>query len=165
MSRRLAIGVVVFVLGVGAALLAAERPIEQPLPYSHAVHTKEAACVLCHAGAQSQPNAGIPKFSVCQSCHATPPPRLAAPDKARWENAAKAKEPEAWNRLYEVPNHVYFSHRRHVAVGGIDCAACHGDMATSTTPPTQAAVPISMRRCVSCHEREQVTNDCTACHR
>ena len=70
-----------------------------------------------------------------------------------------------WQRLYEVPGHAYFSHRRHVALGGLDCVACHGNVAASAAPLTVAAVPMSMERCVGCHTQRGAANDCNACHR
>lgn len=70
-----------------------------------------------------------------------------------------------WRRIYDMPSHVFYSHRRHVTVAGIECATCHGDIGASTSPPKAPLNNISMRFCMSCHEKQEVTNDCNACHR
>ena len=39
-------------------------------------------------------------------------------------------DPIAWVKVHNLPDHVFFSHQQHVAVGGIQCQNCHGDVAT-----------------------------------
>ena len=34
--------------------------------------------------------------------------------------------PIIWNRVYVLPDHVFFSHQQHVTVGGLKCQNCHG---------------------------------------
>ena len=70
-----------------------------------------------------------------------------------------------WQQVYRVPPHVYFSHRRHVGLGKVPCAQCHGDIADRVLPVTVAAVPVQMDRCLACHTKKGVTVDCNACHR
>jgi predicted CXXCH cytochrome family protein len=86
-------------------------------------------------------------------------------EKALVTSYIESSEDIPWNRIYDVPGHVYFSHRRHVAVAGVECATCHGDIASSTTPPPAPLNDISMAFCIDCHEKEEVTTDCNACHR
>ena len=78
--------------------------------------------------------------------------------------AAKGME-IPWQRVYRVPSHVYFSHRRHVTLGGLDCAACHGDVKGSSVPVTRPAVVLDMKACMDCHQKRQASNDCDGCHR
>ena len=66
-------------------------------------------------------------------------------------------EPIPWRRLYRVPSHVFFSHRRHVAMAGIVCAECHGPMEEQTRPPDRALVAHDMDDCMECHERTKAS--------
>lgn len=81
------------------------------------------------------------------------------------ESWKKSGEDIPWRRIYDVPSHVYYSHRRHVTVAGIECATCHGDIGASTAPPRAPLNDISMAFCIACHEEQEVTTDCNACHR
>ena len=69
-----------------------------------------------------------------------------------------------WQRLYRAPEDVYFSHRRHVVFGNIECKTCHGDIGESSKPPSKA-LKITMKNCMDCHEEKEANNDCIACHR
>jgi hypothetical protein len=60
---------------------------------------------------------------------------------------------------------VYFSHRRHVGIGKLECGACHGDIAVSQHPPSRALVRITMEFCLDCHRAKGQSLDCVACHR
>ncbi len=155
----------VFVLCTGAGLLFADRPTPQPYPYNHAVHTAKADCTLCHRGARNGTRAGLPSLEVCTRCHATAPGKSpSAADQALWKRAVEGSAP-SWNRLYRLPAHIFFSHRRHVTVGGFACEKCHGDMEHQQSPPLRALKTLKMRDCLGCHQQEKVTVDCTACHR
>ena len=70
-----------------------------------------------------------------------------------------------WERVYRVPDHVYFSHRRHVTGAGLECEVCHGNVKEFTKPASSPAVPVTMENCMSCHRENNVTNDCLSCHR
>jgi hypothetical protein len=41
-------------------------------------------------------------------------------------------EPIRWNKVHNLPDHVFFSHQQHVVVGGLQCQNCHGDVETYT---------------------------------
>ena len=155
----------VFVTCAGAGVLFAERPTYQPYAYNHAVHTAKADCTLCHRGARDGTRAGLPDLQVCTRCHATAPGKTpSAADQALWKQALEGAAPP-WNRLFRVPSHIFFSHRRHVTVASIACATCHGDMEHQKSPPLYALKTLKMRDCLGCHQQENVTVDCTACHR
>jgi len=148
---------------VGFAL--SDRPHEQPYPFNHAIHTAKAGCVTCHVGVRSGDRAGLPDLTFCAGCHATVPWKDATTEQqASWQ-AARAGEAQPFERLYRLPSHVYFSHRRHVVLAAIECERCHGAMGERTTPPAFPLVALRMRDCVDCHASEGVTTDCTACHR
>ena len=46
-------------------------------------------------------------------------------DKLQYTSEAT---PIVWNKVHNLPDHVYFNHSQHVAVGKLDCAQCHGDV-------------------------------------
>ncbi|RME48701.1 MAG: hypothetical protein D6795_12600 [Deltaproteobacteria bacterium] len=165
-KRDLTIGCALFFLvGIGIGGFFTERRSVQPYPYNHRVHTAKADCTLCHRGARTGVHAGIPSLEVCTGCHATAPGKNPTPAQvALWEAARRGEAPP-WNRIYKVPAHVYFSHRRHVMLGQIECVTCHGEMGEREHPPEFPLKRLKMRDCISCHEKERVTADCTACHR
>ena len=69
-----------------------------------------------------------------------------------------------WKRVYEVPDHVYFSHRRHVIIGELSCELCHGKVEDQNQPIASQYLETSMDNCMNCHEEYGTTNDCLACH-
>lgn len=160
--------------GIWVALLP-PAAVNQPIPFDHSKHT-EVTCVACHRGAERSARAGIPEVAACLNCHATPPrpvevvlsagPALPGSDgrKPTWDELARGARP-AWVRVTRLPDHVMFSHRRHVASAKLDCASCHGDMRARRTALTSAPMRLDMTACLSCHTREGATEDCVACHR
>jgi len=153
---------------LAAALLCAAcsetPPVSQPIQFSHKAHVdKGLPCDGCHPSVRTAASAGMPATSTCMMCHQGAITDSAEEEKVR--QYASDGRPIPWQRVYELPGHAYFSHRRHVAVAQLDCAACHGDVGESVHPLTRAALPISMNRCVDCHAREGAANDCNACHR
>jgi len=164
MMRRIAI-VLVFLIGVGVAVAYVERPSAQPYPFDHAKHVAHADCVLCHQGARQGQRAGMPDLGFCIGCHASPPGDSVSPEAKATFEAALAGEPAPFNRLFQLPKHVFFSHQRHTTVAGVACEACHGAIADTNTPPAVALGSLHMRDCLACHESRHVTVDCTACHR
>ena len=136
----------------------------QPVAYNHKKHIDLGLeCAFCHNGiAEGKVRAGFPPLEVCASCHSSEDvnPRT----KTVGEYVSNNK-PIPWKKIYNVPGHVYFSHRRHAGLAKLDCAVCHGDMSKTESPVTRQAVKISMDRCTSCHEQMKITNDCLACHR
>jgi hypothetical protein len=79
------------------------------------------------------------------------------------EYVNSGKEVE-WQRLYQVPEDVFFSHRRHVVLGNVECKICHGDIGESSKPPSKP-IRITMKKCMKCHKEKDVNNDCISCHR
>ncbi len=70
-----------------------------------------------------------------------------------------------WKRIYRQPDYVFFSHRRHVVIGKVECKSCHGDMSELTSPLPRPVVNQSMTWCMNCHEQKQASLDCIACHK
>ena len=153
-----------FLLGAWASLaFYRSQGKRQPIAYNHKKHIDAGLeCANCHTGiAEGAVHARLPGIEICLNCHASDDNPKTKPIR----DFAAENKPIPWKRVYRVPEHVYFSHRRHVAIAKLDCAVCHGDMTKKETPVTRQAVPIRMGRCIECHRRRKVTNDCLACHR
>ncbi len=146
------------VRGIGAAVV-------QPLAYNHKIHVEEAGfdCVDCHQRVNEQARASIPNIEVCRECHEEAVGESEA-EKVLVEFISEDKK-IPWIQIHVVPEYAYFSHRRHVTLGKIECSKCHGEVAALTVPFTHAYVDMSMEWCVECHRERNVSVDCAACHR
>ncbi len=121
----------------------------QPVEFSHQVHVKRMTCIFCHRLYETQEVAGRPEVFRCMLCHraeVTPDP-----EAKKLRALAEQHRPLAWVRLTRVPPFVRFSHQRHVAIGKVDCVACHGEIAQTTAPPAAPLISISMQFCLDCH--------------
>jgi len=144
--------------------ISATNPGGQPIEYNHAVHIANGLeCTDCHTGARDQAKATLPGLDTCLLCHAEPLSESREEEKIR--TLAEAGEEIAWSQLTRVPSHVYFSHRRHVALAQVECGECHGAMDTLTRPPTRPLRTLSMEACMDCHQERAIRNDCNDCHR
>jgi hypothetical protein len=132
-------------------------PVRQPIAFPHAKH-QGVACTVCHRGAATTARAGIPNDAMCAKCHSTIPGRTTA-------STAERDQPIKWVQVTHVPDHVMFSHRRHVTLAKLDCESCHGKVRDRMAPLGVAAVRLEMNTCLSCHRREGAAEDCAACHR
>lgn len=136
----------------------------QPILYNHSIHIENGmTCQDCHTGSREQVQATLPTLDTCISCHEEA--LTENPEEEKIRTLAAANTEAAWVQLTRVPRHVYFSHRRHVAQGEMECAECHGPMETRTEPPREPFRPITMEACMGCHEQRNVRNDCNDCHR
>ncbi len=77
----------------------------------------------------------------------------------------EAGDPLRFNKLFQLPDHVFYTHRRHVGIAELECANCHGAIAETERPPERALVRVSMDSCMDCHREQGQTLDCNACHR
>jgi hypothetical protein len=137
--------------------------ITQPLLFNHKIHAENGlACEDCHPNFMEYASSGRPELETCASCHEEA--LTEGKEEMRLLEYIQAGNEIEWVRIYRVPEDVYFSHRRHVAVGNVECTVCHGDIGESTRPPSNPR-NMSMERCMDCHEDRQVNNDCIACHR
>ena len=136
----------------------------QPIAFNHAKHIASGLdCTGCHTGAQTEEHATLPDLATCMACHSSQMSN--SPEEAKVRAFAAAGREIPWRPATHVPTHVYFSHRRHVALAKLECAACHGAMEKLTAPPTVPNLPISMNTCIGCHEKNQARRDCNDCHR
>jgi hypothetical protein len=175
LRRRRRCTVLATAVGVGLGLGCAhsgERPPEQPVAYNHKVHAEELSipCDQCHTGVESRERAGFPPDDYCEQCHVAP--MGDSPAQAKLVELLDAGTPLAWVQVTKIASYVLFSHRRHVALGNIDCTVCHGDMRERVRPITEPAVDFrgrsGMLRCMKCHVESgspYAGVECVNCHR
>ena len=158
---------VLAVASVGAVWLSWPVPeVLQPTAFPHAKHVAlRMICVSCHTGAFQEARAGIPSTQVCALCHKVD--RTFPPTSQQLAAFIRSGQEIPWKPVEQLPRHVYFSHRRHVKVAGLNCANCHGNVGAKVEPVTQSHFSkgeAGMMQCVDCHRRERVTTDCLGCH-
>jgi hypothetical protein len=132
------------------------------VPLDHSIHAGKAgiSCLACHAYADKSPVAGLPSGRKCMGCH-----KFVAKEKPGVQLLARRVaegRPLRWERVFSVPDFIYFSHRVHVRAK-VDCKECHGDMAWAKA--IRQDRPFTMGRCLGCHEERKATRDCLACHK
>ena len=66
----------------------------------------------------------------------------------------KIQGPIEWTRIHNLPDHVYFNHAQHVAVGQVQCSKCHGPVEKMEVMKQYA--PLSMGWCINCHRETEV---------
>lgn len=145
----------------------------QPIPFSHRIHAgnNRIPCQYCHTGADRSRHAGVPPLLTCMNCH-----RVTKVDSPWIQKIAKMvgdDEAIRWERVYALPDHVYFDHRPHVNAG-ISCQACHGAVVGMET--LSRAMNMRMGACLECHRNPKGAlpagspvlrgpEYCAACHR
>ncbi|HYO83456.1 MAG TPA: PQQ-binding-like beta-propeller repeat protein [Bryobacteraceae bacterium] len=131
---------------------------QQPVAFSHKVHAA-ARCTTCHKTALTASRASIPGAAECMACH-----RAVKPDSAlvaQVNRFAQKALPVPWVRVYDLPGFVFFSHQKH-AKAKVDCAACHGPVATRDVLLKE--VSTSMNACMDCHHQRKAPTSCSVCH-
>ena len=144
----------------------ADDEIVQPIDYNHKVHIEEAGaeCADCHIYVEKMSSATLPSLEICQDCHEDEP-MSDSPEEVRLLKYIEKELEIPWERIYKVPEHVYFSHRRHVLLGELECSNCHGNVAELSVPVDEPFLPVTMDNCIDCHKQHKVSNDCLSCHR
>lgn len=142
----------------------------QPVEFSHTVHVNDLnlECTYCHAMAEKSIHATIPAAQVCLDCH-----EGADIDRPEAKKMLAILEKEGdleWNRVFQVKDHVYFSHRVHTKVAQLECQECHGSVenmtvAMKTTGGVSDRNFIEMGWCLSCHRRRGAPQECITCHK
>ena len=166
------LAVVLLAVATAGGLVAAGRSAssvdETVADINHAVHiARDLECVDCHTGVETHAVAGVPAIAICAECHDDPEDAIGKSGNGKLVlSHIAAKEELWWPQLYWLPDHVVFSHRRHVALGRIACERCHGDIAATTTLPDRPVrATLTMDGCLECHERSGADRDCLACHK
>lgn len=167
-KRRLAIGVFALTMATvgfaaGRTVLRPTQHVTQPIQFNHQVHVKVVGleCSTCHEYFNTSNHSGLPSLTLCKGCHFE-----ALTKSPEEQKLLKLSEPlPTFQKLFRMPDHVRYSHRRHVASGGLTCETCHGAIAETTAPPASPLVRITMDTCTRCHADRGVKTDCTHCHR
>jgi hypothetical protein len=135
----------------------------QPINFSHKIHAgdNEMPCLYCHVYAERSRHSGAPAVERCMGCHKiikTDSPEIQKLTKY-WDD----KEPVPWLKVHNLPDFVYFPHKRHVRAK-VDCKECHGDVAAM--PVVERVASLKMGWCLKCHKAKEVKNgrDCWTCH-
>jgi cytochrome c551/c552 len=155
---------------------------KQPIYYSHKVHAgiNQISCLYCHGNAWESKSAAIPSVNVCMNCHKTIQSYTKGPELHDHEgnlingtaeiaklyeyagfdpknpndwDPSKAK-PIEWERIHNLPDHVYFNHSQHVRVGNVQCQTCHGEI--TAMDEVKQASELSMGWCINCHRETKV---------
>lgn len=135
--------------------------VEQPLPFSHRHHvgTLKLACKSCHRQPDPEGEMTLPTEAICASCHAQ---TVAEKDTLRRLQAfLSAKKAIPWQRVYQLPTYVFWSHTAH-RNAGIACEKCHGPVAEREVITQE--VSHKMADCIACHRASKAGADCTFCH-
>ena len=106
----------------------------------------------------------MPNVEVCKRCHEDVV--YVSSEKSKLLKYVNAREEIPWQQVHYVPQHVLFSHKRHVVAGKLECSQCHGDVAQVAAPITKPAVKLDMDACIDCHRKAyRNPNECLMCHR
>jgi hypothetical protein len=139
--------------------------VVQPVAFKHLKHTKDLGlqCAFCHPYVTTGRHAGLPDGETCAQCHRAPQGTSA--ETVRLAALITEGIPVRFTKLFRLPDHVYYSHRRHVGLGQVECPSCHGAIAETLRPPGRPLVRITMEVCLDCHRLKGQSLDCVACHR
>jgi hypothetical protein len=191
-------GSLFFFLGLAFALAsgwvafprALYRPAEQPLRFSHLVHSGEAVglkCEDCHPLLADGRFAGVPSIAKCAECHSQVVGDSPEEKKLVEEYVTRHRE-LPWLACARQPDNVRFPHAIHVRLGGIRCEECHGPQGSSDAPRRYEQNRLSgysrdiwghsiarignaswegkkMTDCAGCHSRRGVAESCLTCHK
>lgn len=137
---------------------------EQPIAFSHRIHAGDfqIPCLYCHSEARRSPVAGVPSVNKCVGCH-----NVIATDRPQVRQVLAYfanREPIPWIKVHDLPDFVYFPHKRHV-LAGVECQMCHG--AVETMDRVTRLAPTKMGLCLDCHKQHGVEHglDCWTCHK
>jgi hypothetical protein len=134
---------------------------EQPIPFSHRVHSgvKEIQCKFCHPYVARSNHPGIPPVEKCLYCHKY---IIAKHPQILKEHAYfNTQTPVPWRKVNYLPEHVLFNHQRHIKKE-IACQECHGAVETMDRLKGKH---FQMGFCIECHQEKKANLDCwLACH-
>lgn len=169
-TERLLIGALTVLMGAGGfaagrVAFSPNRSVTQPIQFNHQIHVKTVGleCATCHLYFAEGERSGLPDLGICQGCHQEPVTE--SPEERKLIALLAAPSQPAFEKLFRLPDHAYYSHRRHVMVAKLACEVCHGGIADTTAPPARPLVRMDMSACIDCHTRQNVQTGCTTCHR
>ena len=134
----------------------------QPIDFSHKLHAGEykIECFYCHINARRSVVAGVPSMQLCMGCHKNVGKEKPEVQKliGLWEQ----RRPIEWIKVNDLPDFVYFSHKRHIAAD-VACETCHGEVARMERVSRGSV--LTMEKCVNCHQERKASIDCWTCHK
>ena len=191
-------GVVLFMAGLTAALAVGwlifpevlYEKIDQPLQFSHKIHTGETVglpCEECHSFREDGSFTGIPKLEKCAGCHSQAL-GTSSEEKRLVDDFVTPGREIPWFAYASQPQNAYFPHIRHVRLGNIACERCHGPHGSSDSLASFERNRISgesraiwgsslagiksgpwdgmkMDDCSDCHKEKGVAGGCLSCHK
>jgi hypothetical protein len=150
----------------GAAALS---PAAEPLEFNHGKHVSAGVqCLFCHPGGLNGPVSGLPSLQKCMGCHENVALNSEQSQHTvsillrHWEDEI----PLRWEKTYDQPDFVYFTHQPHIA-NGVNCENCHGDVGSMSR--IREAYRINMGFCLRCHRQQAQDKvgrleSCAICH-
>jgi hypothetical protein len=131
---------------------------DQPIRFSHKVHAGQNGtdCLYCHSFAPFSKTAGIPPENVCMNCHllVRSGTRSGAFEIAKIIKHYEELQPLEWVKVYNLPDHVFFSHAQHVGAGAISCQKCHGEV--EKLDRIRLNQELTMGWCINCHRTTNI---------
>jgi hypothetical protein len=134
---------------------------EQPIPFSHRVHTgvKNIQCEFCHPYVSYSIHPGLPPVDKCLYCHRHIIARH--PWIQKEHRYFDTQTPTPWVKVNFLAEHVLFNHQRHIRKN-IQCQECHGAIETMDRVKGKH---FYMEFCITCHQKKKVNLGCwLACH-
>ncbi len=191
-------GKISFTAGVAAILAlgwfayprALYKKIDQPLQFSHQIHTGAKVgltCDSCHSVRADGSFSGIPRIEQCAACHAQL--QGSSPDeKTLVERYVTPNREIPWLVYARQPENAYFPHGPHLNLAKIECQRCHGQHGNSNSLRPFQVNRISgysrdiwgknisglhsnpwdgmkMSDCSRCHADRGVKDSCLMCHK
>jgi len=135
-----------------------DEELTQPLEYSHKMHAGdlEINCEYCHFNARRSIHAGVPPTATCMNCHAQID-TTDRPELVKLQDYWEKGEPIPWVKVHDLPDFVYFTHKRHVRAG-IECKECHGEPDKDFTVARRVK-PLTMGWCLNCHATNETVDE------
>jgi hypothetical protein len=181
---------VILAIGWLAYPRALYEKIDQPMQFSHKVHTGEKvglSCDSCHSLRPDGSFTGIPPTEQCAQCHSEPQGKT-EDEKVLVEKYVTPHREIPWLVYARQPENAYFPHAPHLAAAKITCDRCHGAHGSSDTLRpfelnrisgysrdiwgqrisgirTSQSDGMKMSDCSRCHAERGVTDSCLMCHK
>lgn len=135
-----------------------EAPSAHALKFSHTFHLNDVgvACEDCHPGAKTSTVSSDNLRSThdeCMSCHE---------EQLSGSCDFCHADPDNIQAAIPAARAIIFSHKAHTEGENLECTTCHPglDKVAYSGPSNMP----SMETCARCHNDQQVTNACEACH-
>ena len=157
-------GIITFIIGYSINdYYSTDRTPVQPIEFSHQIHagTNRIPCKYCHIYVERSRVAGVPSVQRCIGCHSVI--KVDALEIKKLTSYWEDREPIPWVKVHNLPDYVYFPHKRHIKAG-LECQMCHGDVASMKRVTRVSS--LQMGWCLDYHKKREVKNgrDCWFCH-